>query len=50
LADPVIYDHIADAYFKKGDLAQAKQNWEKSLELDASKDKVKEKLKKLEKK
>ena len=46
LADPVIYDHLGDAYLKKRNVEKAKQNWRKSLELDANQDKVKEKLKK----
>lgn len=45
LADPVIYDHLGDAYLKKRNVEKAKQNWRKSLELDANQEKVKEKLK-----
>ena len=44
LEDPVIYDHLGDAYFKLGDTAQAKLNWQKSLQLDAKQEKIKEKL------
>jgi len=47
LEDPVIYDHLAEVYFKLGDLDNAKLNWQKSLELDPQQDKVKEKLEKL---
>lgn len=49
LADPVIYDHLGDAYFKKGSLDKAKASWEKSLELDPKQDKVREKLNQLQK-
>lgn len=45
LEDPVIFDHLADAYFKTGDSQNAKTNWEKSLKLDSTQDSVKEKLK-----
>lgn len=44
LKDPVIYDHLGDAYLKLGDTEKAKLNWQKSLELDAQQKKVKEKL------
>jgi Tfp pilus assembly protein PilF len=44
--DPVIYDHLGDAYFKLNDAANAKLNWEKSLKLDPKQVKVKEKLNK----
>lgn len=47
LADRVIYDHLGDAYFKKGILDKAKSAWQKSLELDAKQDKVREKLNQL---
>jgi len=45
--DPVIFDHLGDVFFKTGNLGLAKSNWEQSLKLDASQDKVKEKLGKL---
>ena len=44
MEDPVIYGHLGDAYFKIGDTANAKLNWQKSLKLDAKQDKIKEKL------
>ncbi|MFC1804589.1 tetratricopeptide repeat protein [Candidatus Omnitrophota bacterium] len=46
LADPVIYDHLGDAYFKSGNLDAARKNWQESLNLDPQQDSVKEKLKK----
>ena len=49
LEDPVIYDHLGDAYFKISDVANAKLNWQKSLKLDPKQEKVKEKLEKLNK-
>ena len=42
LSDPVIYEHLGDAYFKLGDNDSAKINWEKSLKLDPKQEKVKE--------
>lgn len=47
LSDPVIYEHLGDAYFKQGSLIKARENWQQSLEID-SKDNpgVKEKLEK----
>ncbi len=44
--DPVICDHLGDAYFKINDLKKAKANWEKALELDPKQEKIKEKIKK----
>jgi tetratricopeptide (TPR) repeat protein len=49
LSDPVIFDHLGDAYFKKGISDKAKAAWEKSLELDSKQEKVREKLEKLKK-
>lgn len=49
LEDPVIYEHLGDAYFKIEDIQNAKVNWEKSLKLDPNQDKVKEKLERLNK-
>lgn len=48
LEDPVIFDHLGDAYYKIGDAEKAKINWENSLRLDPGQDKVKEKLQGLE--
>ena len=47
LTDPVIYDHLGDAFLKLGNSASAKLNWEKSLKLDSQSAKVKAKLFKL---
>ena len=47
LEDPVIYDHLGDAYFRLKDIDNAKLNWQKSLKLDPKQDKVKEKLEKI---
>lgn len=49
LEDPVIFDHLGDAYLKINDLEKAKLNWQDSLKLDAKQDKVKKKLEKLNK-
>jgi len=43
--DPVIFSHLGDAYSKSGDMEKARLNWGKSLELDSSQDKIREKLK-----
>jgi Tfp pilus assembly protein PilF len=42
--DPVIYDHLGDAYSKLHDPAKAQANWAKSLELDAKQEQVRNKL------
>jgi len=44
MEDPVIYEHLGDAYFKVNDIANAKLNWQKSLKLDPKQGKVKEKI------
>ncbi|MBU1932991.1 MAG: tetratricopeptide repeat protein, partial [Candidatus Omnitrophica bacterium] len=44
--DPIVYDHLGDAYFKTGDLDKAREAWEKSLKLQDNRD-VKEKLESL---
>ncbi len=44
MEDPVIYDHLGDAYFKLKDNENAKSNWQKSLKLDPNQDKIKEKI------
>jgi Tfp pilus assembly protein PilF len=49
MEDPVIYDHLGDAYFKVNDIANAKLNWQKSLKLDPGQDKIKEKIEKINK-
>jgi len=45
--DPVIYEHLGDAYFKLNDESKAKSNWEKSLELEPAQGNIKKKLKQL---
>jgi Tfp pilus assembly protein PilF len=45
LEDPVIYDHLGDAYFKLDDCENAKASWQKSLKLDPKQDNVEKKLK-----
>ena len=47
LSDPEIYEHLGDVYLKLGNPDNAKLNWEKSLKLDADREKVKQKLFKL---
>ena len=44
--DPVVYDHLGEAYFKIGSLDKAKEAWAKSIALKEDK-KVKEKLESL---
>jgi len=46
LEDPVIYDHLGDAYLKLQDPVKAREHWEKSLELDPDNEQVKSKLEK----
>jgi Tfp pilus assembly protein PilF len=45
LEDPVIYDHLGDAYFKLDDYENAKASWQKSLKLDPKQDNVEKKVK-----
>lgn len=45
IEDPVVYDHLGDAYYKAGDIENARINWQKSLKLDPKQEKVKEKIK-----
>jgi len=42
--DPVIFDHLGDAYAKNGFEEDALAAWEKSLSLDPSSDGVKQKV------
>jgi len=42
--DPIIFDHLGEAYMKANDIAKAKLSWEKSLQLEPGQDKIKEKL------
>jgi tetratricopeptide (TPR) repeat protein len=50
LDDPVIFEHLGDAYFKIRDLAAARGNWEKSLKLNPDKPEVKKKIEDLQNK
>lgn len=49
LEDPVIYDHLGDAYLKMGNTDKAKINWQKFLNLEPGEDKVKAKLESINK-
>ncbi|MEK7364984.1 MAG: tetratricopeptide repeat protein, partial [candidate division NC10 bacterium] len=42
--DPVIFDHLGDAYMKNGFVDDAVAAWEKSLSLDPKNEEVKKKL------
>jgi len=42
--DPVIFDHLGDVYRAVGDLKQARNWWEKALEMDPDNRQIKEKL------
>lgn len=44
LDDPVIFDHLGDAYYKMKDFEKALQGWAKSLELDPKQENVKKKI------
>ena len=44
LSDPVIYEHLGDVFMKLKNRDNAKLNWEKSLKLDPTQEKVKEKM------
>ncbi|HPN66604.1 MAG TPA: tetratricopeptide repeat protein, partial [Candidatus Omnitrophota bacterium] len=46
--DPILYDHLGDAYSKKGLKDKAKECWKKSLELKPDQKQVREKLEKSE--
>jgi tetratricopeptide (TPR) repeat protein len=47
LADPIIFDHLGDAYLQTSEPAKAKKSWEESLKLAPGNKQVKEKLEKL---
>jgi Flp pilus assembly protein TadD len=42
--DPVIYDHLGDAYLQAGDEPAALGAWEKSLELDPANESLRQKI------
>jgi Tfp pilus assembly protein PilF len=44
LQDPVIYDHLGDAYLKAGNTNSARAFWERSLKLNPGQEEVKKKL------
>ena len=45
LSDPIIYEHLGDVYQKLGNQIKAKENWQKSLEIDSEQNlRVKQKL------
>ena len=47
LPDPVIYEHLGDAYLTQDNLIKAREYWQKSLDIDSKENsRVKEKLKK----
>jgi len=47
LSDPVIYEHLGDAYLKRNSLKKARESWQKALELSLKKNsRVKKKLEK----
>ena len=48
-SDPVIHDHLAEAYLQKGLTDQARQEWQKALSLDPKQNQIKEKLESLRK-
>lgn len=50
LDDPVIINHLGDAYLRKGLAEQAKEQWQKSLEIDPAQEDIKKKLESLNKK
>jgi len=45
--DPVILDHLGDAYQKLNEAQKSRMNWEKSLKLDPNQEQVKKKLEKI---
>ncbi|MFC1658481.1 tetratricopeptide repeat protein [Candidatus Omnitrophota bacterium] len=48
LSDPVIYEHLGDAYLKQNNALKAKENWQKSLGISSSDTlQIQEKLKTL---
>jgi tetratricopeptide (TPR) repeat protein len=42
--DPVILDHLGDAYKAVGDMESARQSWRKALEISPDNDEIREKL------
>jgi tetratricopeptide (TPR) repeat protein len=48
--DTIIREHLGDAYYQKGSLIEAKEQWEISVSLDSTREEVKKKLEELENK
>ncbi|MEW6014667.1 MAG: tetratricopeptide repeat protein [Candidatus Zixiibacteriota bacterium] len=42
--DPVVFDHLGDAYKAMGDTENARKYWQKALELDSNNDQIRKKL------
>jgi predicted negative regulator of RcsB-dependent stress response len=42
----VIFEHLGDIYFEKGESGKAKKAWERSKELDPTNDEVQRKIEK----
>lgn len=47
LDDPVIFEHLGDAYFANGNMEDAEAYWQKSLKLNPVQDKIKRKIEEL---
>lgn len=47
LEDPVIYEHLGDAYFKRKQTNEAQEMWKRALELNPGVEEIKEKLRKV---
>jgi tetratricopeptide (TPR) repeat protein len=48
LSDPIIYEHLGDAYQKQGNLIKARENWQESLKLGSEQNlRVEQKLEKI---
>ncbi len=48
MQDPIIYDHLGDAYLRMNDTATALQHWEKSLEMLPGQEDILKKIKAVE--
>jgi len=44
LEDPLIRDHLGDAYFKLNDIEKARLNWQKSLDMEPAREETRAKL------
>ena len=45
--DPVIFDHLAEAYLRQHNLEAARRHWDRALELDPNQAEVRAKLQRL---